>query len=386
MRRLNGEGTYGKRTIKGVEYRYFSKYYDGVRKTFYGKTVAEVNEKKEKFEKSLNKLTPSVKQTFGEYAKQYLNSLTLTDNGYDGYEVILRVRVEELAPYLYNSYLVKVDRSMAKRYFQSLQDKYAKKTITKTVVFLKQILNQAVKDKLIEQNPFDEINLKKIPEVKKTNVFFSKDELNLFYQGCLHKESLKERWNHHAKLGEFSYGIRGLALAFISQTGIRVGECMGLRWEDIDFNEKIVHICRSANLVKVKKNGDLVKKNDVYLKKVVEKSTKTIAGDRFIPLNDKALYILSLIESEGLVFSNNGKYLRKDSLRQTCMGICKRQNIPVLSTHGLRHSFGSVILHEENIDIQVVSKLLGHADISTTYNIYTDVLNSILAKSVSVLN
>ena len=49
-------------------------------------------------------------------------------------------------------------------------------------------------------------------------------------------------------------------------------------------------------------------------------------------------------------------------------------------------AFGAVIIHEKHVDAQVVSKLLGHSDVSTTYNYYSDVYADILAQSVEVFN
>ena len=48
----------------------------------------------------------------------------------------------------------------------------------------------------------------------------------------------------------------------------------------------------------------------------------------------------------------------------------------------LRHAFGAVVIQEKHLDAQVVSKLLGHSDVSTTYKYYSDVYADILAQSV----
>ena len=48
----------------------------------------------------------------------------------------------------------------------------------------------------------------------------------------------------------------------------------------------------------------------------------------------------------------------------------------------LRHAFGAVVIHEKHLDAQVVSKLLGHSDVSTTYEYYSDVYADILVQSV----
>ena len=55
------------------------------------------------------------------------------------------------------------------------------------------------------------------------------------------------------------------------------------------------------------------------------------------------------------------------------------------SVHDLRHSFGSELI-KQNVDIKVISKLMGHADVTTTYNIYIHILDEQCCSAVDIFN
>ena len=67
--------------------------------------------------------------------------------------------------------------------------------------------------------------------------------------------------------------------------------------------------------------------------------------------------------------SSNNTKLNPNNINHTLKRMCKDANLPTLSVHCLRHSYGSILLAED-INIQVISELLGHANISITYDIY----------------
>ncbi len=58
---------------------------------------------------------------------------------------------------------------------------------------------------------------------------------------------------------------------------------------------------------------------------------------------------------------------------------------PDYTIHGLRHTYGSLLIHK-GVDIKIVSELLGHSDVAFTYNVYIGVLKEDKIKAVEVLN
>lgn len=409
-KRKNGEGSWGTKTINGVKYKYFKKQYEWLDsiKYFYGKTEKEINQKRKKYEEEYSAKKKIVENsstlTLGEYLRSSLKEMThLTPNGYDGYEHCIN-RIENLKEYdIYNKQLAQLNKEICKKFVQALvKHGYARKTITKTTNFVKLCLNQAVEEQIIVDNPMANVkNPKEENVVSKTTVhnFFSKQQMETFCKGAMHIETPDDRHNYSQKIGEYTYGYNGLALAFIGQSGLRVGELTALTIDCIDFDKNIINVYASESLVISRDKNDnaimYIDDKGISRKKKVRsrKTTKTEAGIRYVPLTPLCKKIVQIMQQEKKKIGCNDKHIfvttlgtlqTKDRLGRTLKSICKRYDLPELTPHELRHSYGSIILHQEHVDIQVVSKLLGHADITTTYNIYAHVLKEIMAESVKI--
>lgn len=157
-------------------------------------------------------------------------------------------------------------------------------------------------------------------------------------------------------------------------TGMRTGECLGLKWQDIDFANRTIHI--RQNLSKV--GGEL------YLT-----SPKTKNSNRYIFMSSSTIGLLKehlshqkeLLHACGstashpeMVFtSSTGNYKSRDSLYRTFKK--RLQNTPYhfLTLHSLRHCNATLLLNN-GVDIKIVSEHLGHSSIRVTGDIYTDVL------------
>ncbi len=119
--------------------------------------------------------------------------------------------------------------------------------------------------------------------------------------------------------------------------------------------------------------------------KTVLKSPKTESGERNIPLPDRAVEVLKYFaelypdhKPDDLVFlTDEGTPYSTTNLNHTLSTIIKNSSCACkdYTPHSLRHGYGSVLL-SEGVDIKVVSKLLGHKDISTTYDIYIQVIKN----------
>ncbi|WP_150284948.1 site-specific integrase [Rummeliibacillus sp. TYF-LIM-RU47] len=76
--------------------------------------------------------------------------------------------------------------------------------------------------------------------------------------------------------------------------------------------------------------------------------------------------------------------LRNSYVNEVLNKLCKRYDLPRITVHGLRHSYAS-LLFAAGVDIKVVQKLLGHAHIETTMNIYTHVTTETIEKTTDLL-
>ena len=179
-------------------------------------------------------------------------------------------------------------------------------------------------------------------------------------------------------------------------TGLRVGEVTGLRWGDIDLENGIIDV--NHTLVYYDHRTDESKKG-CYLN---VNTTKTPASNRQVPMLDfvKEAFLMEKEKQELLdlhcevtidgytdfIFINRfGQAQHQATLNKAIRRIIRDCNdeqflkdenpevlLPHFSCHSLRHTF-TTRMCEAGVNVKVIQDALGHKDISTTLNIYTDV-------------
>lgn len=177
----------------------------------------------------------------------------------------------------------------------------------------------------------------------------------------------------------------GYALVLILFTGLRLGEAMGLMWDDINFTNGTLTVRRTLEQVKNRDKGE--GENNYIL---IEGKTKTQAGERTIPLNQTALNALQELHkingSFNYVLSNaKGKPINPRNLNRAHDNILERAGIQHIGIHALRHTFATQ-LFTKKVDIKIISKLLGHSDVSITYNTYIHLLKEDIPSATAVLD
>lgn len=256
-------------------------------------------------------------------------------------------------------------------------DNYSYSTIHKAYVLLNECLQYAVDTDKLEKNP---CRLVKQPPKKmfdkKEIRWLSEDEIKLF----------KEQATAKYKTGRDRY-IYGLPISLIIYTGLRCGELAALKWSDIDFENKKIYIRK--NIVTIYDYENTERKT----RKVnLQASTKTSDG-RTIPLIKSAEDILNSIKSkyqeinlDGFIINNSDKMVHVDTLSDSYTNIAKTAGIKnPLGIHTLRHTFASLLI-KKGVDIKIVSDILGHKDVSFTYNIYVHILEEQKTQAMSLLD
>ena len=234
-------------------------------------------------------------------------------------------------------------------------------------------LNKAVKNGLMIKNVADDITLPKI--IKKEIRVFTVYEQELFI------EEAKKIYS-------------GEVFIFNLGTGLRIGELLALSWNDVNFNEEIIRIKRTLNIVK-----DLDDSESKWHKEFG--TPKTESSNRSIPLLPELVTLLrqiqqkqkeliefagSAYENSNLIFSTQlGRPLDPRNMQRTFKTIAYKANITGASIHSCRHTFATRGL-ENGIELRVMQELLGHASIKMTADLYTHVLPDKKRDSIMKLN
>ena len=178
-------------------------------------------------------------------------------------------------------------------------------------------------------------------------------------------KKLLEAMNDH-RLGP----LFGLMLS----TGLRRGEALGLRWEDVDLKKGVVVVRRQLQRV----GGELVA-NDVKTTKsrravnIAPPVTKMLKARKAAQAKDRETY-REAWEETGYVFTTQlGTPLDPRNIQRDFQTICTKAGLGKWHPHELRHSAASLML-AAGVPLQVVSDMLGHSSIRMTADVYGHIL------------
>lgn len=163
-----------------------------------------------------------------------------------------------------------------------------------------------------------------------------------------------------------NFTFLNLGVLICLHTGLRIGEICALRWEDIDSENGMLQVQRTLERIYILSDGN--KHTELQLS-----TPKTRNSQREIPLTKDLLRLLKpfrkVVNPQFYVLTNSPKPTEPRTYRNYYRHLLNSLNIPFIKFHGLRHSFATRCI-ESGCDSKTVSILLGHANISTTLNLY----------------
>lgn len=254
----------------------------------------------------------------------------------------------------------------------------------------------AVRDDILRKNPTDGV----LTEIKKRNGGRRKT------RHALTVEQQKAFMDYVADSPVFYVWYPFFAL--LLGTGCRIGEAIGLRWDDIDLEKKVISINHSLTYYP--------RREETYVCEFRVSKPKTESGIRIIPMIGPIYELLKdeyerqteegfcVKEVDGMtnfIFMNRfGSPHNPASVNRAIKRIVDAHNaeevvkakkekrepvmIPRFSCHIFRHTFASRICENET-NVKVIQEVMGHSDISTTMNIYAEVNGNTVRESLDNL-
>lgn len=247
---------------------------------------------------------------------------------------------------------------------QMVNDGYALTTIKKQYHLVTSYLKFANTEGMIPRPIYNNVKLPTQQAVKKQ----SKE---VFGYSRMEQVSL----NHVLRTQERP----GYAAAILMmETGLRVGECLALTWNDILWERKALRVDKT--LIRIA-NRHLME---------VQNGAKSFTSNRTIPLSANAYELLKDLyrkhsDCSRYIFTmNDGQPLSYEAMRYQIQHACEEADVPYLGQHVFRHTFATNC-YNRGCDVKILSKLLGHADVAVTYNVYIHLFGDALEEMRSVV-
>ena len=193
------------------------------------------------------------------------------------------------------------------------------------------------------------------------------------------------------------------AILLLLYTGIRRGELIGLKWSDIDLDNKIIYIRRTVQYLcgETPKQANIKIIHKTAKGCVIEKSPKNTSSERVVAIGDSEIAVLKSyrswwlqqklingdrwIETDSLFIRENGGQMFPDTVNEFIKRFRNKNNLPQFTPHSLRHTNASLLI-SRGVDIQAVSSRLGHNNATTTCTIYAHEIKSANARAAEKIN
>lgn len=230
-------------------------------------------------------------------------------------------------------------------------------TLSKHRMVLRQVLDNAILDGLIQSNPIDHVKLPKKQDRKE--LFYSVEQANALI------EKLQ---------GEMIRSIVIVALYY----GLRRSELMGLKWDAVDFDNNKLHIRHTAvRSLKGNKGKtyykDTTKTNTSCVEfPLIEEVKDVLLSVKAEQDNNRILFGKSYMDSDYVFTWADGKLIQPDFVSKKFKKLLKKHNLPGIHFHNLRHTTASILV-QKGFDIKSIQLWLRHANVKTTLNIYAHV-------------
>lgn len=348
-------------------------------KSFSAPTRKGALERMESYLKSFKECEPD-DATISDGIKYWLEtfkSIELKDSSYTRLEVTID---NNIIPYIGKYMTKKLTSSVIQTQMINVLVNEGKSysTIKKAYFALNAYYKKLISTGKAERNPMLGVTLPSQSKFERKKIrALTKDEQDRFIRQAVSKfANGNDRYRY------------GRAYIFMMFTGLRCSEMLGLTWRNIDLVNNIAVVKQSLVTVK-NRETDM---NSKYIAKLQD-STKTQAGIREIPLCSQAVEAITAYKEkyysgnpdDYVITSAANKPLKTRHFERSANYIFNAAGIKASGLHIFRHTFASM-LFEKNVDIKLISSLLGHSDVSTTYNIYVHLTGNQKKEAINAID
>lgn len=338
------------------------------RKTFYGETRKEVQEKLTVALRDAQQGLPisTDKQTVAQFLDSWLTNTikrTVRPRTFAGYEQTIRLHVK---PTIGRILLQKLSPQHVEAMLNELELKgLGLRTVAYTRTVLRTALNQALKWGLVARNA---ASLVDPPRYKAKEIStLTSEEIQMFL------EAIKDN-----RLETLYF----IALAL----GLREGEALGLRWQDIDFTNKklmvkfaIQRFDGKLQLVEPKTERS---KRTLPLTEIIITSLRNHGRKQ---LSEKLLAGSNWVETDLVFTTTKGTPLDGSTVIHRLQKILQDAGLPKYRFHDLRHSCASLLL-SQGVPARTIMEILGHSQINLTMNTYAHVMPEMKTEAISLMD
>lgn len=360
-KRLNGEGSIYKRK----DGRWVGAYTDPLTKKrgyVYGKSQKEVKERiKEKMEQVVEE---EAEETLADWVKYFLytyKQIELKQSTFGSYLYLYSLHIENSD--VGKKKLTEVTANDLQSFYnKKVEEGYNSKTIRHMQILINSALKQAERVGNIKDNPNRHTILPKKQKFE-AKILKKEDVVKIIKEGKAEK-------------------IYPLVITCVT-CGLRKGEILGLKWENIDFEKRQIHI--TGSLCRIMQEADRDGKRVSTYKVLAPKTKSSIRTIPMMEVTYEALLMQKArqeqdkrkwkgdYENEGFVFARpNGMYMSPREVNNYFHKMLDKYHIERIRFHDLRHTYASIML-EAGVPAKVTQELLGHSTITTTLDIYTHV-------------
>ena len=343
-----------KKAKNGYVYEVFFKYKDSIGNTkrlsksgFLTKKEAMIYEtlKKEEIKQNLN--IKNKKYTFNDIFNLYIKNDPFTK---DSTKYIRRsVYNTHIKKELGSCDISKIDYEYIQNYFNKKGKRETKTSIENIYKVVNGVFTYAYNNSYIIRKPYMRLKLNGIKTLKKKNII-TINEFNLFIENYKHPKT--------NKIIESDNYIVALYIGLY--TGMRLGECLGIKKEDVDLKNNKISINKQLQII-----GSTIRLTEL----------KSDASYRKVPISDELHNILvkhfkTYPESEFVICDKDMGWMSPRKIQKSIKRASQKLNID-FHFHMLRHMFITQ-LYNKGVDIKVTQLLAGHANYQTTADIYTE--------------